>query len=79
MQRTHDGSWDGHEPEGAKRRGGVKFADPLFFSSPPSGASLPMPTHLTPAEQALREAALEYHRAPTRGKIAVTPTKPLLN
>ncbi|GMV47380.1 MAG: NADP-dependent malic enzyme [Pseudomonadota bacterium] len=34
---------------------------------------------LTPAEQALRDAALEYHRAPTRGKIAVTPTKPLSN
>jgi malate dehydrogenase (oxaloacetate-decarboxylating)(NADP+) len=39
-----------------------------------------MPQHdLTPAEQALRDAALEYHRAPTRGKIAVTPTKPLVN
>jgi malate dehydrogenase (oxaloacetate-decarboxylating)(NADP+) len=35
--------------------------------------------HLSDAEQALREAALEYHRAPTRGKIAVTPTKPLSN
>jgi malate dehydrogenase (oxaloacetate-decarboxylating)(NADP+) len=34
---------------------------------------------LSPAEQALREAALEYHRAPTRGKIAVKPTKPLSN
>ena len=34
---------------------------------------------LSPAENALREAALEYHRAPTRGKIAVTPTKPLSN
>jgi len=34
---------------------------------------------LTPAEQALCEAALEYHRAPTRGKISVTPTKPLSN
>ncbi|GAA0759277.1 NADP-dependent malic enzyme [Ideonella azotifigens] len=34
---------------------------------------------LSPAEQALREAALEYHRSPTRGKIAVTPTKALLN
>ncbi|MFN9708815.1 MAG: malic enzyme-like NAD(P)-binding protein, partial [Burkholderiales bacterium] len=34
---------------------------------------------LSPAEQALRAAALEYHRTPTRGKIAVTPTKPLLN
>ena len=39
-----------------------------------------MPQHdLTPAEQALRDAALEYHRAPTRGKISVTPTKPLVN
>ncbi|MBQ0946087.1 NADP-dependent malic enzyme [Ideonella sp. 4Y16] len=39
-----------------------------------------MPPHdLSPAEQALRDAALEYHRAPTRGKIAVTPTKPLSN
>src|SRR5437667_7714483 len=27
----------------------------------------------------LREAALEYHRWPTPGKIAVTPTKPLAN
>jgi malate dehydrogenase (oxaloacetate-decarboxylating)(NADP+) len=34
---------------------------------------------LTAAEEALRDAALEYHRAPTRGKIAVTPTKPLVN
>jgi len=34
---------------------------------------------LTPAERALREAALEYHRAPTRGKISVAPTKPLSN
>ena len=34
---------------------------------------------LSEAEQALREAALEYHRAPTRGKISVTPTKPLSN
>ncbi len=34
---------------------------------------------LTPAEQALRDAALDYHRSPTRGKIAVTPTKPLSN
>ncbi len=36
-------------------------------------------TDLSPAEQALREAALEYHRTPVRGKIAVTPTKPLAN
>ncbi|NYG32916.1 NADP-dependent malic enzyme [Sphaerotilus montanus] len=34
---------------------------------------------LSPAELALREAALEYHRAPVRGKIAVTPLKPLMN
>jgi len=34
---------------------------------------------LSDAETALREAALEYHRAPTRGKISVTPTKPLSN
>ncbi len=34
---------------------------------------------MTPAEQALRDAAFEYHRAPTKGKISVTPTKPLSN
>ncbi len=34
---------------------------------------------MTPAEQALRDAAFEYHRSPTRGKIAVSPTKPLSN
>jgi malate dehydrogenase (oxaloacetate-decarboxylating)(NADP+) len=34
---------------------------------------------LSDAESALRDAALEYHRAPTRGKISVTPTKPLSN
>ena len=34
---------------------------------------------LSPAEQTLREAALEYHRSPTKGKISVTPTKPLSN
>ncbi len=34
---------------------------------------------MTPAEQALRDAAFEYHRTPSRGKIAVTPTKPLSN
>ncbi len=34
---------------------------------------------LSAAEQELRDAALEYHRAPTRGKIAVAPTKPLSN
>ena len=34
---------------------------------------------LSPAELALREAAREYHRMPTRGKISVTPTKALSN
>jgi len=34
---------------------------------------------LSPAEAALREAALDYHRHPTRGKVSVTPTKPLSN
>jgi len=34
---------------------------------------------LSAAEQELREAALEYHRAPTRGKISIAPTKPLSN
>ncbi|MHA7600233.1 NADP-dependent malic enzyme [Alicycliphilus sp. T452] len=38
-----------------------------------------MSKELTAAEQALRDAALEYHRNPTRGKISVTPTKPLSN
>jgi len=31
------------------------------------------------AELALRDAAREYHRGPTRGKISITPTKPLSN
>ncbi len=30
-------------------------------------------------KKALEEAALEYHRLPSRGKISVTPTKPLTN
>ncbi len=34
---------------------------------------------LTPAEAALREAALDYHRQPSPGKVAVSPTKPLVN
>ena len=38
-----------------------------------------MNANLSPAEQALRDAAREYHRSPTRGKISVTPTKPLSN
>ncbi len=38
-----------------------------------------MSKELSPAEHALREAARDYHRMPTRGKISVTPTKPLSN
>ena len=35
--------------------------------------------NLSPAELAIRDAARDYHRFPTRGKIAVNPTKPLSN
>ena len=38
-----------------------------------------MTQNISSAEQALRDAAREYHRNPTRGKISVTPTKPLSN
>ena len=38
-----------------------------------------MTQNISAAEQALRDAANEYHRLPTRGKISVTPTKPLSN
>jgi malate dehydrogenase (oxaloacetate-decarboxylating)(NADP+) len=34
---------------------------------------------LSPAEQALRDAAFEYHQKPSRGKISVQPIKPLAN
>jgi len=34
---------------------------------------------LSDAEKALRDAAREYHRSPSKGKISVTPTKPLVN
>ena len=37
------------------------------------------PASLTPAEEALRQAAFDYHRLPQRGKISVMPTKPLAN
>ena len=38
-----------------------------------------MSTPLSPAETALRDAARDYHRLPTRGKISVNATKPLSN
>ena len=38
-----------------------------------------MTNPLSPAELALREAARDYHRLPTRGKISVNATKPLSN
>jgi len=38
-----------------------------------------MAAPLSPAEEALREAAREYHRSPVKGKISITPTKPLMN
>ena len=39
----------------------------------------PGTTPLAPAEQALHDAACDYHRLPVRGKISVTPTKALTN
>ncbi len=38
-----------------------------------------MTEKLSPAEAALRDAARDYHRLPTPGKISVSPTKPLTN
>ena len=38
-----------------------------------------MAHELSAAEQALRDAARDYHRNPSHGKIAVGPTKPLSN
>src|SRR4051812_31126952 len=38
-----------------------------------------MSAKLSPADLALRDAALDHHRLPTPGKVAVAPTKPLLN
>ncbi len=38
-----------------------------------------MSDKLTLAEAALRDAARDYHRTPTPGKVAVSPTKPLIN
>ena len=34
---------------------------------------------MTPSEQKLRTAALDYHRSPTKGKISMVPTHPLDN
>ena len=38
-----------------------------------------MAKNLSDTESQLRDAALDYHRSPTRGKISVAPTKPLSN
>ncbi|MEJ7685967.1 MAG: NADP-dependent malic enzyme [Variovorax sp.] len=38
-----------------------------------------MANPLSPTEEALRDAAREYHRSPVKGKISISPTKPLLN
>ena len=38
-----------------------------------------MAQKLSPAEEALRDAAREYHRSPVKGKISISPTKPLMN
>ena len=39
----------------------------------------PTSSSLSPAEMAIRDAARDYHRLPTRGKISVNATKPLSN
>ena len=46
-----------------------------------NAASEPGPGNgkLSASEESLRKAALEYHQFPVRGKVAVTPTKPLSN
>src|SRR4029079_11644871 len=46
-------------------------------SAGPRGDTMAQP--LSPAEQALRDAALEYHQQPLSGKSAVAPRKPLSN
>src|SRR6478736_5081811 len=59
---------------------------PVYRDNPPSfslqlspDSQNQMSDQLTAAEAALREAALDYHRLPTPGKVAVSPTKPLVN
>jgi len=51
----------------------------LFLLSAQDFQDFRMTQNISSAEQALRDAAREYHRNPTRGKISVTPTKPLSN
>ena len=36
-------------------------------------------SQMTPGEKALRDAACDYHRSGTPGKISIYPTKPLSN
>ena len=36
-------------------------------------------SQMTPGEKALRDAACDYHRSGTSGKISIYPTKPLSN
>ncbi len=51
----------------------------MTFPFPLSVETTTMSDKLSPAEQALRDAARDYHRYPTRGKISVNPTKPMSN
>ena len=57
----------------------ARFHSPGRRAGPKETSMEKNTTALSPAEAALRDAALEYHRSPVRGKIAVTPTKPLSN
>ncbi|MFM0125849.1 malic enzyme, partial [Paraburkholderia sp. RL18-101-BIB-B] len=45
------------------------------YSNPPFEARLMS----TPVNSKLREAALDYHEFPTPGKIAIAPTKQMIN
>jgi len=45
--------------------------------SPHADAVMNSDKNLSDAERSLRDAALEYHRLPSRGKVAVNPTKAL--
>ncbi|WP_232540385.1 succinate dehydrogenase iron-sulfur subunit, partial [Azohydromonas aeria] len=57
-------------PPGCPPRGAATFRIDLTMSEEAS---------MSPAELALRDAAREYHRSPSRGKISIAPTKPLSN
>src|SRR4029450_7686302 len=61
-------------------RGLRGIARPAIFEAPTGDLLMDnAKMQLSDAEKSLRDAAFEYHRAPTFGKISVTPTKALSN